>query len=284
MPRVCLGTYPFRGKEVYSLIKTAYDLGYRSFDTAWLYKNEIEIGRVIKDLGIHREEIFLTSKLHINNLFWPRYYYSYGGLKCKSVSQAYDDSCKRLGVDYLDLYLIHWPFPGYQKMWGELTKIYKANRVKAVGVSSFMPWHLESLRNISPLAPMVNQIEMNPYNAQAEVCTYCKNHGIRIAAYSPMGSGKFTKELLSDPVLLSVANNHRVSVAQVILRWMIQKQVIVIPRTNKEEKMRQNISLFNFELSDSEMQMVDNLNCNLFLEGDSRRVGEDGHYQKTRLC
>ena len=270
MPLVGLGTYPFQKKAVYQLIETAYDLGYRSFDTAWLYKNEIDIGAALKDLGVPRNEVFLTSKIHIDSLYWPRYYYSlsFGGLKYKSVYTAYRDSCRRLGVDYLDLYLIHWPFPGYLKMWKEMTKLYDNKLVRAIGVSSFMPSHLDSLKD--------NQIEMNPYNSRQDVVDYCKMHGILVEAYSPLGRGVYTKDLLSDSVISDIAANHSVSTAQVIVRWFVQRGIVAVPRTNKRTKLFQNISVFDFSLSDLEMRGIDGLNRDLFIKGDSRDVGIDG--------
>ena len=283
MPTVSFGTYPFTGHAMHSLLEKASELGYRSFDTAWMYKNEVEIGKVLKDLDIPRDKVFLTSKLHINNLYWPRYYYSIGGIKYKSVWRAYQESCKRLQVDYLDLFLLHWPFPGYRKMWMELVDIYKKGMVRAIGVSSFMPWHLKEIIESSSVIPMVNQIELNPYNSGVSICDYCLGEGIQVQAYSPLGGGVFTVELLSDPILSRLADVYDVSVPQVVLRWMLQRKIAVLPRTGKLEKMRQNISLWSFSLSESEMALIDGLNRDLYLEGDSRRVGTDGYYQKNRI-
>lgn len=279
-PVVSLGTYPFKGKDIHQLIETAWELGYRSFDTAWMYDNEIEIGKVLRDLRIDRDEVFITSKFHIDSIYWPRYYYSLpiGGLRFKSVARAYRDSCKRLGLEYLDLYLLHWPFPDYKRLWLSFERLYNEQQVKAIGVCSFLPKHLESLKEVSDLMPHVNQIELNPYNSRLETVHYCQSIGIAIQAYSPFGSGIFTKELLSDPVLIEIASRHEKSAAQIILRWMIQRGILVIPRSMKRSSLTEDIALFDFLLTQEEMDEVDKLNRDRFLEGDSRRVGVDGRY------
>ncbi len=280
IPLISLGTHPFKGKDIHQLIEMAWELGYRSFDTAWMYDNEIEIGKVLRDLGIDRKEVFLTSKFHIDSIYWPRFYYSLpvGGLRYKSVARAYRDSCKKLGVEYLDLYLLHWPFPDYKQLWLKLEDLYNDQQVKAIGVCSFLPRHLESLKEVSSMLPHVNQIELNPYNSRTDTVHYCQAKGIAVQAFSPLGSGIFTKELLSDPTLTGIATRHQRSTAQTILRWMVQKDIIVIPRSKKRSSLAEDISLFNFSLTQEEMEDIDRLNRDSFLEGDSRRVGLDGRY------
>ncbi len=280
IPTISLGTHPFKGDDIHQLIEMAWELGYRSFDTAWMYGNEIEIGRVLRDLRIPREDVFLTSKFHIDSIFWPRFYYSLpiGGIRFKSVAKAYRDSCRKLGVDYLDLYLLHWPFPDYKQLWINLEELYNDQQVKAIGVCSFLPRHLESLKEVSGMMPLVNQIELNPYNSRLDTVQYCQSKGIAVQAFSPLGSGVFTKELLFDPILSSIATQHQRSTAQIILRWMVQKGIIVIPRSKKRASLAEDISLFDFVLTQEEMDDIDKLNRDCFLEGDSRRVGLDGRY------
>ena len=278
IPLVGMGTYPFKQETIRSIFLTAWELGYRSFDTAWAYKNEMDIGRMLKKIGIHRDEVFLTSKLHINDLYWPKFYYSIGGVRCKSVRHAYEESCRRLGVDYLDLYLIHWPFPGYQRMWKELVQLYNASRVRAIGVCACLPRHLESLFECAGVFPHVNQIEMNPYNVRTDVVRYCQEKGIVIEANSPLGGGVFTEELLSESVIVNIAKHYGVSSAQVVLRWLIQQGIVVIPRSGDKNRLRQNLSLFGFSLSESDICQIGGLNREIYIRGDSRRVGLDGKY------
>lgn len=278
MPQVGLGTYPFKGEKVITIINNAWEEGYRSFDTAWAYKNEESIGRALKKIGVKREEVFLTSKLHINDLYWPRYSYKYGGFRKKTIAQAYDDSCKRLDVDYLDLYLIHWPFPKFNEMWRELVRLYKESKVRAIGVCQFLPQHIDFLFDDCGVYPHVNQIEMNPYNCRFDVVDYCRSRKISLIANSPLGGGVFTEGLLSEPVLQRIAFNHDVTSAQIVLRWALQKGFAIIPRSGDAGRMRQNINTEGFSLNESEVDAIDNLNLSRFIRGDSSRVGLDGKY------
>ena len=280
IPLVGMGTYSFKGKEASSLFKNAWEMGYRSFDTAWAYQNEVDLGKMLRESGIRRDEVFLTSKLHINNLYWPRFYYSFGGIRCKSVKQAYEGSCMRLGVDYLDLYLIHWPFPGFPRMWKELVQLYHESRVRAIGVCACLPKHLEYLYDYTGMSPHVNQIEMNPYNNRKDVVDFCHERGIVVEANSPLGGGVFTERLLSEPVLGVIARRHGVSTAQVILRWLIQQGIVVIPRSGDKNHLYQDLSLYGFSLFDSEICQIEGLNRGSFIRGDSRRVGLDGKFHK----
>ena len=276
IPAIGFGTWPYNGNELQSIMEKACQLGYSLVDTAWLYQNETIIGNSIQKNINERDEVFITSKLHINNLYLHRYHYHFPNLRIRSVKQAYLASCNRLGVDYIDLYLIHWPFPNYLQMWESMTKLYKQGKVKAIGVSSFMPKHLESLKQVSDIVPAVNQIEMNPFNSRRDVVSYCLENGIIPEAYSPLGRGKLTMELMSNQLLQTIAHNHNKSVAQIILRWLHQHGVIVIPRTNKEDKLRQNISIFDFELSSQEMDKINSLNRDDFIRGDSRNIPING--------
>ena len=161
-------------------------------------------------------------------------------------------------------------------MWEELTKLYKEGRVRAIGVSSFMPKHLESLKDVSDVVPAVNQVEMNPFNSRNDVVEYCLENGIVPEAYSPLGRGKRTQELLSNEQLQAISKECGKSVAQVVLRWLTQRGVMAIPRSNKEEKLRQNFSIFDFELTPEQMELINSLNRNDFIKGDSRNVPIDG--------
>ena len=270
IPAVGLGTWPYLGDELMDVMEKAWDVGYRRFDTAWMYNNETVIGEFIKKKNIKRDEIFITSKLHINNLYLHRYHYRYPNIRVRSVKRAYKDSCRRLGVEVIDLFLLHWPFPGYLKMWEELTKLYLEGKVRAIGVSSFMPKHLEVLKEVSDVVPAVNQIEMHPYNSRNDVVEYCLNNGIIPEAYSPLGTGLRTQDLINNPVLSKIGSKNNVGVAQVILRWLYQQGVLSVPRTNKIEKLRQNISIFDFDLSPEDMNEINNLNKDDYIRDYSR--------------
>jgi len=282
MPIVGMGTWPYKGNELKQVFRTAWELGYRAFDTASAYGNEQAIGEVMREMGIKRDEIFLTSKIAASNLLWhPRNRF---GLRIPiySVAHAYEKSCRNLGVDYLDLYLIHWPYPGYQKMWKAMSKLYRQGRVRAIGVSSFMPLHLEDLRQVSDVVPVVDQVEMNPYNSRGDVVEYCQSHNIQPEAYSPLGRGMRTPLLLKEPTLVDIAAAHNVTPAQVILRWLTQRQVVVIPRSNKPEKLEQNFHCVDFDLTDAEMEAINALNVDDFIKGDSRDVTTAGAPTRTK--
>ncbi|MDQ7737335.1 aldo/keto reductase family protein [Prevotella corporis] len=272
MPMVGLGTFPLKGKPLQELIKQTFDLGYTLYDTAWLYKNERDISIGINQNNINRDELFLTSKLHINDLYYsfhPRFNIR---LRSKSVKKAFEKTCQRLGTDYLDLYLIHFPFDGFEWMWEELIQLYNERKVRAIGVSSFKPEHLKKLSEVSDILPAVNQIEISPYNTRKDIIEYCNQRNITVEAYSPFGRGMLTKQILSDPVLVDIAKEVDRSVAQVILRWLYQMHVISIPRSNKLFKLKQNINIFDFELNKKQMNCIDGLNKNLHTGGGFLRI------------
>ncbi|MFE4142068.1 aldo/keto reductase [Peribacillus sp. YIM B13472] len=258
MPWFGLGVFKVEeGPELVNAVKVAIKHGYRSIDTAAIYENEEGVGQGIregiKEAGISREDLFVTSKV------WN------ADLGYESAIAAYEKSLKKLGLEYLDLYLIHWPVEGkYKEAWRALETLYKEGKVKAIGVSNFQIHHLTDLMEDAEVKPMVNQVECHPRLTQKEVQAFCKEQGIQLEAWSPLMQG----ELLDNDVLQAIATKHGKSVAQVILRWDIQNGIVTIPKSTKEHRIVENSSIFDFELTEEEMNQIDGLNQN-------HRVGPD---------
>ncbi|AJY73506.1 aldo/keto reductase [Paenibacillus beijingensis] len=258
MPWFGLGVFKVEeGPELENAVKVAIKHGYRSIDTAAIYGNEEGVGRGIREgleeAGISREELFVTSKV------WN------ADLGYESTIAAYETSLKKLGLDYLDLYLIHWPVEGkYKEAWRALETLYKEGRVKAIGVSNFHVHHLQTLLHDAEIKPMVNQVEFHPRLAQHEVRAFCKEQGIQFEAWSPLMQG----ELLDNSDLKEIADKYGKSIAQVILRWDLQNGVVTIPKSTKEHRIVENAAVFDFELTKEDMEKIDGLNQN-------HRVGPD---------
>ncbi|USK73853.1 aldo/keto reductase [Peribacillus frigoritolerans] len=258
MPWFGLGVFKVEeGPELVNSVKVAIKHGYRSIDTAAIYENEEGVGQGIreglKEAGISREDLFVTSKV------WN------ADLGYESAIAAYEESLKKLGLEYLDLYLIHWPVEGkYKEAWRALETLYKDGKVKAIGVSNFQIHHLKDLMEDAEVKPMVNQVECHPRLTQKEVQAFCKEQGIQLEAWSPLMQG----ELLDNDVLQAIATKHGKSVAQVILRWDLQNGIVTIPKSTKEHRIVENSTVFDFELTAEEMNQIDGLNQN-------HRVGPD---------
>ncbi|GEN82387.1 glyoxal reductase [Sporosarcina luteola] len=258
MPWFGLGVFKVdEGPELVKAVKTAITHGYRSIDTAAIYANEEGVGKGIQEglkaAGISREELFVTSKVWNTDLGY------------ESTIAAYERSIQKLGLDYLDLYLIHWPVEGeYKEAWRTLETLYKEGKVKAIGVSNFQIHHLEDLFKDAEVKPMVNQVERHPRLTQKELQAFCQKNDIQLEAWSPLMQG----ELLSNEVIKEIADKHNKSVAQTILRWDLQQGVVVIPKSTKEHRIVENADIFDFELTEEEMQIIDGLN-------QDYRVGPD---------
>ena len=245
MPYFGLGVYLSKeGQEVINAVKWALECGYRHIDTASVYINEAGVGKGIKASGIPREDIFLVSKVWNTHQGYD------------TTLKAFDASLKRLGTDYLDLYLIHWPVTGkYKETWKALERLYSEKRIRAIGVSNFMQHHLEDLLEGANVVPAVNQMEFHPYLVQQSLLDFCKAKGIQYEAWSPLMQGHIFKE----PVFQSMADKYEKTIAQIALRWDLQKGVITIPKSSKKERIIANSDIFDFVLSEADMRSLDAL-------------------------
>ncbi|MCM3033281.1 MULTISPECIES: aldo/keto reductase [unclassified Niallia] len=254
MPRFGLGVFKVEeGQEVIDSVKSAIKAGYISIDTAAVYKNEEGVGQGIKESGANREDLFITTKV------WN------ADQGYESTLAAFETSIQKLGLDYIDLYLVHWPVKGkYKETWKALEKLYKDGKVKAIGVSNFHQHHLEDLLEEAEIVPMVNQIELHPLLSQVELRDFCKEKGIVVEAWSPLAQGK----LLDNPVLAEIAGKYNKSTAQIILRWDLQNDIVTIPKSIKEHRIIENADIFDFELTNEDIDKINALNKN-------ERVGPD---------
>lgn len=258
MPWLGLGVFRVEeGNTLVEAVKTAIKQGYRSIDTAAIYANEAGVGQGIKEAleetGLRREDLFITSKV------WN------ADLSYEDTLQAYETSLEKLGLEYLDLYLIHWPVEGkYTGAWKALEELYKQGRVKSIGVSNFQIHHLEELMKTATVKPVINQVEFHPRLTQKELLAYCKEHDIQLEAWSPLMNG----ELLEEELLKDLADKYGKTSAQIVLRWDLQHGVITIPKSTNELRIAENVDIFDFDLSMEDMAQIDQLNQN-------RRIGPD---------
>ena len=235
------------GNQCYESVKMALATGYRHIDTAAIYGNEESVGRAIKDSGVPREDIFLTTKV------WNEVQ------RTGVVADAFDESLKKLGVDYVDLYLVHWPVPGkYVDTYLELEKIYHTGRTKAIGVSNHHIHHLQELEKVWSVVPVMNQVEMHPYLSQEPLVSYCKEKKIIPESWSPLGAGK--SDVLKNPILTEIGEKHGKSTAQVILRWNIERGVVTIPKSVTPSRIKENFDIFDFSLTAEEVTQINSLN------------------------
>jgi len=249
MPYLGLGVYLSKeGSEVINACRYAIEAGYRHIDTASLYDNEKGVGIAIKECGVPRKEIFITSKVWNSDQGFD------------STLKAFDDTIKKLDTDYLDLYLIHWPVKDkYKETWRALETLYKDGRVKAIGVSNFLLHHLEDLLTSVEIKPMVNQVEFHPYVIQQQLLDFCASHQIQSEAWSPLMQGK----IFNVRRIKELALKYNKTEAQIVLRWDLQKGVITIPKSVRREIILSNAQLFDFELSTEDVKSIDSLNKNL---------------------
>jgi diketogulonate reductase-like aldo/keto reductase len=254
MPYLGLGVWQSEdGPEVEKAVAWALKAGYRHIDTASIYQNEGGVGRAIRSSGIDREEVFLVSKVWNSDQGY------------ETTMQAFEKSLERLDTPYLDLYLVHWPVAGkFRETWRALEDLYRAERVRAIGVSNFLRHHLEDLKASATMLPMVNQMEFHPYLVQQDLVDYCREYGIQYEAWSPLMQGKiFQEERLSE-----LAEKYGKTIAQIALRWDLQKGVVTIPKSSKKERIYSNAAIFDFEISAEDMARIDQLDR-------SRRFGPD---------
>ncbi|WP_406814281.1 aldo/keto reductase [Mycobacterium sp. M23085] len=257
IPQLGFGVFQIKPDETAAAVKTALEIGYRHIDTAEMYGNEKEVGQGIRDAGLDRGEVFVTSKL--NN----------GSHQPDDARRAFDETLKKLDSDYVDLFLIHWPLPtlydgDFVSTWKVLEEFARDGRARSIGVSNFQVAHLERLANETETVPSVNQIELHPYFGNDEVRAYDREHGIATEAWAPIAQGK----VLGDPVINRIAEARGRTAAQVVLRWHIQRGDIVFPKSVTPERVKENFQLFDFELDDSGMDAISALN-----KGESGRNG-----------
>lgn len=247
MPQLGLGVYrATSGAECELAVKTALDIGYRHIDTAAFYQNEASVGKAIRQSAVPREEIFVTTKLWNTDQGYA------------NALRAFEDSYQKMGLEYIDLYLVHWPVEDLRlESWRALEDIYTSGKVKAIGVSNYLVPHLEELMQVAKIKPMVNQIEMHPwvYRSRLTTIAYCQREGIALTAYSPLTKGR----RLAEPFLLKIAENYGKSPAQILIRWNLQKGFSVIPKSSKPDRIRENADLFDFEISAADMLRLDDL-------------------------
>lgn len=248
IPWFGLGTFRAEGAETVMAVKEAIRLGYRHIDTAFIYGNEKEVGQGIRESGIAREDLFVTTKL------WT------GDQGYQNSLQAIEKSLSNLELEYVDLYLIHWPVEKeLHPTWKAMEEIAQKGLSRAVGVSNFTPRLMEALKQESKLIPAVNQVEYQPFLNQKELLAYCRAEGIQLEAYSPLTRGK----KLSHPTLMKIAARHGKTEAQVLLRWDLQTEVVTIPKSVTPSRIAENGEIFDFELDENEMQELGSLNEDL---------------------
>ena len=246
MPQLGFGVFQVSDDDTTAAVSAALAAGYRSIDTAAIYGNEAGTGRALAESGIARDELFITSKLWIADLGY------------EATLAAFETSLDKLGLDYLDLYLIHWPAPGlgkYTASWLALEKLLADGRVRAIGVSNFLPEHVQELVDLGGTVPAVNQVELHPALQQRDIGACNTAYGIATEAWSPLAQGA----LLDDPSILEIASRHGRSPAQVILRWHLQQGRIIIPKSVTPSRIRENLDVFGFELSADDLAVVDGL-------------------------
>lgn len=255
IPSIGFGVFKVKeGDEVYEAVLEALKTGYRLIDTAAIYGNEEGVGRAIKESGIKREDIFLTTKLWNTDQGY------------ESVFTAFETSLKKLDTDYVDLYLIHWPGKDkFVESYKALEKLYKDKRVKAIGVCNFHIHHLEELMASTEIVPAMNQIELHPLMNQKEIRDFCKEKGIQVEAWGPLMQGKGDLEA---PVFVELGKKYSKSPAQIILRWHHQNGVLAIPKSVTPSRIRENIDIYDFELSTEDMKKIDDHNENRRLSAD----------------
>lgn len=252
IPCMGLGTWQADNATTRMAVLSALSLGYRLIDTAAAYGNELGVGQGIKDSGLKREEIFVTSKLR-------NAAHGY-----EATKEAFEKTMEKLGLEYLDLYLIHWPNPvQFRTTWKETTvgtwkafeEFYKAGRIKAIGVSNFMPHHIEALRETAEIMPMVNQLKLCPGITQSEIVKYCQERNIVVEAYSPFGTGAIFKA----EAMQKLSKKYGKSIGQICLRWCMQKDFVSLPKSANPMRIKENSEIFDFELAQSDMDVISNL-------------------------
>ncbi|KYD08658.1 MULTISPECIES: aldo/keto reductase [Heyndrickxia] len=250
MPQLGFGVWQVKDDEATAAVTKAIEVGYRSIDTAMIYENEKGVGKALKQTSVPREELFITTKVWNSDQGY------------ENTLRAFDESLERLGLDYVDLYLIHWPTPEFDQYvdtYKALEKLYHDGRVKAIGVCNFEIEHLERLLKECDVKPVLNQVECHPFLSQNELKEFCAKHEIFVEAWSPLQQGG---EVLNHETVQQIAKAHGKSPAQVVLRWHLQNNTIVIPKSVTPSRIEENFNVFDFELNTDEMESINKLNKN----------------------
>lgn len=261
IPQLGFGVFRVDPTTAQRVIEDAFEVGYRHIDTAAAYNNEQQVGAAIAASGIPREELFITTKL------------ANPDHKSGEIIPAFDASLTKLGLDYVDLYLIHWPMPDneqYVQAWRQLERFYGEHRARAIGVSNFLVPHLEALLAATDIVPAVNQVESHPVFQQRELHEFAAAHDIAIESWGPLGQGKY--DLFGMPAIGEIASAHARTPAQVVIRWHLQAGNIVIPKSNSRERMTENFEVFDFELTPAEFETMTSLDENRRVGGDPAEV------------
>ena len=260
MPMEGFGVFQIPEQECEQVIRNAIESGYRLIDTASSYQNEEAVGRAVKTCGIPREELFITTKAYIQEMGYD------------NTMKAFEDSLKRLGLDYLDLYLIHMPFGDYYGSWRAMEELYRAGRIRAIGVCNFLPDRLLDFCYNVEIKPQVNQIERHPHYQRAEDLQLMEELGVQPEAWAPFAEG--LKGMFEEPILMEITAKHQKTPAQILLRWNVQQGVIVIPKSVHRERMEENRKIWDFELDAEDMQRIVGLDKNCPSMLDTRKISE----------
>ncbi len=246
IPVVGFGTYKLQNEnnEACNIIKEAINSGYRSIDTASFYNNEEGVGKGIRESNVSRDELFVTTKVWIDDDGY------------ENTIKSFNKSLEKLGLDYIDLYLVHWPTENIKETWRAIEYLYKEKKVRSIGVCNCTVKQLEEIIGFSEINPMVNQVEMHPNRTEKELLKVCKRHNIVVQAWSPIMRG----QLLSNSIIRNLAQKYNKSEAQIILRWHLQNNVIAIPKTSKPNRIKENIDIFDFEIEIQDMERIDSIN------------------------
>ena len=260
MPMEGFGVFQIPEQECEQVVRNVIESGYRLIDTASSYQNEEAVGRAVKTCGIPREELFITTKAYIQEMGY------------ENTMKAFEGSLKRLGLDYLDLYLIHMPFGDYYGSWRAMEELYRAGRIRAIGVCNFLPDRLLDFCYNVEIKPQVNQIERHPHYQRAEDLQLMEELGVQPEAWAPFAEG--LKGMFEEPVLMEIAAKHQKTPAQILLRWNVQQGVIVIPKSVHRERMEENRKIWDFELDAEDMRRIAELDKNCPSMLDTRKISE----------
>lgn len=253
VPMLGIGTYSLKEEQIGNAIRC----GYRLIDTAAQYENEAAVGAAIRKSGVSRSEFCISTKLWIDDI------------QLNNTRNAFFESLRKLGLDYVDIYFIHWPTTGICEAWQEIEKLYNEGYIRAIGVSNFHKKHFDKLLRDCAIKPMINQVELHPRFHNRELTDYCKEKEIAVEAWSPFGG---TGRMLNNDVLQQIANKHHRTAAQITLRWHIQKGIIVLPRSSNIERLKSNMDIFDFELDEEDMRLIDSIDTHKCLGADPELI------------